>query len=1049
MKIKYLVAIIFASLSICVGAQNNSLTFDGNDEYVELPDGIANESNFTFEAWVYWNGTSTDADQRIFDFGDLSSQDKYMHLTPCDEAGNIKFFITENESSSVESITTTATFPTGEWHHIAVTIASNGEGIIYLDGINIGSTTLSTIPSTLGVTTTNYLGQSVFNSQQVIEDPLFNGKMDEVRIWSTVRTLSEIRANMYSVLAGNETGLEAYYQMNETEGVSNTQLPCSSQNAQDATLVNMNNNNLQTSAACYGPGNCLSLDGTNDYVAIPHNSAFDITTAITLEAWVKFTDASANRPVITKNGGAFMLYASAPDNTGKAGIYIEGVSSAWCVSVTSVNDGNWHHIAGTYDGSYIRIYVDGVNENSLSGSGSATNSSQEVHIGYDGSAYFNGNIDDVRIWDIVRDSNEIAENMLKQITGNESGLIAYYNFNNNYSETLQDFAGNALDGSLTNMDSQTDWVASEAYNSWLNTSNTSWGEATNWSRNSVPDAGDNVGIYTNDGESQPVGDDNMVCNNLVIATSNTFEIDNTSHRTIHGSVWNIYNTRIKDNTSLTITGSLYMLHHSTIELYPTANLTIEKNLHTIWLGLQGTFTVKSNSTGTGSLIVDGSSTGDVDFQRYLPGTTLAWHMYSAPVNSTSISGSSFDPGTGTDNDFYMWYEPDPGIWVNFKNQDGAGGDPAFPVANGGNDFINGRGYLIAYNAANPVKTIAGDINTDAVQITLHNSAQKGEWTYAEGWNLIGNPFSSAIDWHLVDHDESTSLFQDAYAYAYNQSAGEGAGQYVPIDGSTSPAVVPSQQGFFVLAKQSSDEVEFSFAKNLKYHANNNVYKNKKQQYDIELMLKAEVFYDNTSINVMESTSPNRDFYDALKLFSFNDKAPGLFTLSNDNIKLAVNSLPVINESTTVKLGVKIPESATYTITADINGSSLLSGDVYLEDLEESTITNLSSDSYTFSAFDGEFTDRFILHFNPVGITETVHNPKFIVSINQRTITIINNEQIAGNYSVTSCDGRLITTGQLTKSIKQSINLNNTRAGIYIITINSSTGTNSQKLVLNY
>jgi hypothetical protein len=91
--------------------------------------------------------------------------------------------------------------------------------------------------------------------------------------------------------------------------------------------------------------------------------------------------------------------------------------------------------------------------------------------------------------------------MCKNLTGNEAGLIAYYTFDNTSGGMLQDFAYNdeALnDGTLYNMDNA-GWVSSSAFNTWLNTSSSSWSTASNWS-NGVPSSTGNVGIYNLDVE---------------------------------------------------------------------------------------------------------------------------------------------------------------------------------------------------------------------------------------------------------------------------------------------------------------------------------------------------------------------------------------------------------------------------------------------------------------------------------------------------------------------------------------------------------------------
>lgn len=1047
MKSKHIIFITLLFCAYVVNAQNNSITLDGTEEYIELPTGIANHDNFTFEAWVYWEGPTSDTWQRIMDFGNSSTEGN-MFITPCADDNYIRFAITPNTYLGENKITSSTPMPLNEWHHIAVTISASGIGTLYLDGIVIGTNNNVMLPSALGNTPNNWLGKS-----QYVENPYFDGKLDEVRIWTTARTQTEIRANMYTELEGAESGLVAYYKINETQGVSNTTLPCSAATPQNAVLVDMDDENLLTSPAFYGPGNCLEFDGSDDFVACGNLPAG--LNDITVEAWVKPDQYGAyNQYIFGEWGTPFRAQFTYNMNIGddyKINFFnptfgTQGGGTR-ISSQTALNDGKWHHVAWVDSADIKFICIDGVKEVS----GSSNNAIYDGMISHIGGSNqgtndnFDGCIDEVRVWNYARSQNDIIENMNKQLTGNETGLIAYYNFNNGNISTLQDFSPNALDGSLQNMEASSDWVDSDAYTTWLNTTSTSWGTAINWSRGSIPDADDNVGIYTNADEYQPVADDNLECNNLVIATATTFEIENSSHRTIHGSVWNIFDTKIKDNAWLSITGSLYMLHNSEIEIYPTAKLDIDKNLHTRYLGLDGTMTIKSDATGTGSLIVDGSSDGNVTFERYFPGGSNAWHTYSAPVNSVSISDSDFDPGTGTENDFYAWYEPEPGIWVNFKNQDGSGDTPSFPTANGGNNFKNGKGYLVAYNQATPTKTIAGDINTDDVEFTLENSGTKKTWTYVTGWNLMGNPFSSAISWTDAISDQS-SLLQDAFAYAYDQSAYEGAGNYVYINGSWASQTIASQQGFFVIAQQTANSQPFTFEKDYKTHENSNIYKNKNTQYDIELSLTSDRYMDETTIYVTNNSTTNRDFYDALKLFSFNEKSPGIYSISSDNIKLAVNSLPSLSESTIINLGIKIPETATYTLSANYINTEIVENDLYLEDKFENIYTNLSNGDYTFSSIDGNFDNRFALHFKAVGISESIPNYIKVFSYNNN-INIINNDNLTGMVIITNILGQEITSFKLNGNSKQTFKFD-AHSGIYIVRTKTNRGNSySDKMII--
>ena len=89
-------------------------------------------------------------------------------------------------------------------------------------------------------------------------------------------------------------------------------------------------------------------------------------------------------------------------------------------------------------------------EQSLSGSAlNVSANNNPIRIGSDyGSRYFDGRIDEVRIWNIAREQDDIAADMNSTLFGNENGLVAYYHFNEGEGNTLYDQTGNGHDGLL-------------------------------------------------------------------------------------------------------------------------------------------------------------------------------------------------------------------------------------------------------------------------------------------------------------------------------------------------------------------------------------------------------------------------------------------------------------------------------------------------------------------------------------------------------------------------------------------------------------------------
>lgn len=168
--------------SYTAGKYGQALQLDGVNDYVQLSPRIADTTSFTFAAWVLWNGGGNW--QRIFDFGaDTSS---YLALTTkAGSAGGLRFLMREN--GGTEQQLNAATLPTGVWTHVAVTITGD-TGKLFVNGALVNTNTAMTIdPVDIG-TEFNYLGKSRFN------DPLFNGRLDDVRIVSSAMTDAQIAA---------------------------------------------------------------------------------------------------------------------------------------------------------------------------------------------------------------------------------------------------------------------------------------------------------------------------------------------------------------------------------------------------------------------------------------------------------------------------------------------------------------------------------------------------------------------------------------------------------------------------------------------------------------------------------------------------------------------------------------------------------------------------------------------------------------------------------------------------------------------------------------
>jgi len=177
-----------------------------------------------------------------------------------------------------------------------------------------------------------------------------------------------------------------------------------------------------------------------------------------VEAWVKPTDASQYYTIVGQHGGAGDAKGTIDMHLGKARFLVTTSGLTQLYSDSIIPSGVWTHIAGVYDGGHMRIYINGQQDTSTVKTGNITSANvRSTRIGgYAGSSaggtgWFNGKIDEVRIWDVARSQEEIAGNMHSEIEAQAgSGLIGYWRLNEGTGVVTADRSGNNNTGILTN-----------------------------------------------------------------------------------------------------------------------------------------------------------------------------------------------------------------------------------------------------------------------------------------------------------------------------------------------------------------------------------------------------------------------------------------------------------------------------------------------------------------------------------------------------------------------------------------------------------------------
>lgn len=226
----------------------------------------------------------------------------------------------------------------------------------------------------------------------------------------------------------------------------------------------ISNAEFQVSAYDYvTPATHLNFDGANDFV-ISTNAITTNTENQTYQAWFRIPSIPANSDRILQRGndgtGGWSLQIDVT-STGRLSAGISASPDTFITGTTVLTPNTWYHATFVFENNNsLRLYLNGNLEASVViGNRTLRNSDNRLRIGVGniGSEYFNGDIDEVRVWNKVLNATDILNTMNCELQASETGLVAYYNFNqgidgvNNSTVTsVTDSSGNANNGTLTN-----------------------------------------------------------------------------------------------------------------------------------------------------------------------------------------------------------------------------------------------------------------------------------------------------------------------------------------------------------------------------------------------------------------------------------------------------------------------------------------------------------------------------------------------------------------------------------------------------------------------
>ncbi len=402
----------------------------------------------------------------------------------------------------------------------------------------------------------------------------------------------------------------------------------------------------------------------------------------------------------------------------------------------------------------------------------------------------------------------------------------------------------------------------------------------------------------------------------------------------------------------------------------------------------GNLTLLSSAAGQAYIVNNLTAVviGDVKVQRFVPSyaartTTQGYNYFSSPVSGKTIAefNDNVPLVLNPNYDFVNTYA---GAFPNFYryNENRVVSSPAAsnvfekgwesPASTAENMEV-GRGYILNLNSGLTLDFI-GNLNNGNIttNITRGNASNSG-------WNLVGNPYPSALDFNAVYTLNSpqidgynyrriaTGLYSGTWAY-YVQGLPTGT------NGSTSDIALG--QGFFV-RKSNVGIANLQFNNTMRTIANPQFFRTEDAQntvnQDIKGLLKLKISAqagkkqaDETLVYFHTQATEHTDkAYDAPKVQWNTGGSPNLYTRTKQQ-NFAINALPNLEKETTIPLCFIVGEKGTYTIETMEMGNFIGSPSLVLEDKQTATFHQIATKPYTFETTITNDTSRFVLRLVP-------------------------------------------------------------------------------------
>lgn len=606
---------------------------------------------------------------------------------------------------------------------------------------------------------------------------------------------------------------------------------------------------------------------------------------------------------------------------------------------------------------------------------------------------------------------------------------------------------------------------------WTGTVSTDWNNINNWECGQLPDVTTDVTIstglanypvintggagtarnlaiqasasltVTGNNSLQVAGTITKSATGTFTATSGTIEMTGSSAQTIPAGTFSgntIMDLSIDNAAGVTLGGALNI---SGIVRPVSGNLDTGGNLT-----LLSTAGQTALISGAGS----GSVSGNVTIQRYLA-SAFGYKYLSSPISNATVAQlSGYLSSTATIAKVYRYDEN------NLSAGSAISGWVSYTTASNALNVMEGYAVNLGSSSAPDVISLTGTVSNGSASRTLYNHNR----TYTQGFNLVGNPYPSPIDWNATSGWTRSNI--DGAIYFFSASGDEYSGTYSSytngIAGADGDNIIPAMQGFFVHVSTGSASGTLGMTNSVRVNKMNPTFKS--AGIDSRQILRFSAGFDENQAHPdplvlyfdPTATTGFDTHADALKMMNTNQEVPNIYALTEDSRQLSISGMPHLSDSIyRMPVGIKILRNGWINFSAKSIEQLPSDYNIYLYDADNGSYNDLKMNPvYRFYLKSGAYDQRFVLILSKSELSAEVSSREKLFKITRSgsdyLVNILPVNLGNGTLYVRNMAGQTIQ--EMNVSDQQSVEISrNARNGLYVVTIVAGDRTFSEKTLI--